>query len=158
MNENEKKEVEMADNTEVSDLDLATEFKKYKENSVPREEYDKLRTEHKKLLRDFINGPSGDSTEVKDAGPSIQDLRDTIFGDNVEQMSNRDFWANVSELYHKRLEEDGVNIFLPKGKKTRYERRDYEVVSSMMETIDSMLEDTVENPDLFTTMFNNALS
>ena len=148
---------EVGKETVPSDFDLLNEVKRIKENSVSKEDYDKLLAEKKQLMRDFVYG-SGDSANVDDTTPSIQELRDKIFGDNVDQMSNRDFWENVSQLYHKRLEEDGKNIFLPKGHKTRYKREDYEMVSSMMETIDSMLEDTKENPALFTTLFNEALN
>lgn len=158
MNENEKIEglnVE-GQGTDPNDFDLLNEVKKIKENSVPKEKYEELLAEKKKLMREFVYG--GDSAEVKEAKPTIEELRSKIFGDNVEQMRNRDFWQNVSDLYHARLEQDGENIFLPKGKKTRYERKDYEVVSSMMETIDSMLEDTIDNPSLFTTLFNEALN
>ena len=159
MNENEilkEKLKEEGQGTDPNDFDLLNEVKQIRENSVPKEKYEELLAEKKKLIRDFVYG--GDSTEVKETEPTIEELRSKIFGDNVEQMSNRDFWQNVSKLYHTRLEQDGENIFLPKGKKTRYERKDYEVVSSMMETIDSMLEDTVDNPSMFTTLFNEALS
>lgn len=159
MNENEEKKLkeELGKEQEPSEFDLLNEVKKLKETSVSKEEYDRVVAEKKKLMRDFVYG-SGDSANVEDTSPSIQDLREKLFGDNVEQMSNRDFWENVSQLYHKRLEEDKQNIFLPKGHKTRYKREDYEMVSSMMETIDSMLEDTKDNPALFTSLFNEALN
>ena len=143
--------------TDPNDFDLLNEVKRLKENTVPKEDYDKLLAENKKIIRDFVYG-SGDGDKVGETKPNIEELRKTIFGDNVEQMKNRDFWQNVSDLYHARLEQDGENIFLPKGKKTRYERKDYEVVESMMETIDSMLNDSVDNPSLFTTLFNEALN
>lgn len=158
MNENDEKLTGTeGKETDPSDFDLLNEVKELKKNSVSKEEYDRVVAEKKKLMRDFVYG-SGDSANVEDTSPSIQDLREKLFGGNVEQMSNRDFWENVSQLYHKRLEEDKQNIFLPKGHKTRYKREDYEMVSSMMETIDSMLEDTKDNPALFTSLFNEALN
>ena len=108
-------------------------------------------------MKDFVYG-SGDSTEVDDTTKSIQELREQVLGDNVENLSNREFWQSVSDLYHKRLEEEGANIFMPKGKKTRYDRVDGEIVESMMENIDKILEDSEGNDNLFTTLFNSALS
>ena len=142
--------------TDPTDFDLLNEFKEYKKNSVPKEDYEKLKAENKKLIKDFLYG-SGDSAEVKETPVDINALRKELFGDDVENLTNRDFWKKTSELYHARLEE-GVNIFLPKGQKTRYDRKDYEVVSDMMETIDSMLSETEDNPTLFTTLFNSAIS
>lgn len=159
MNEkNEQLLNENTDNTEVSDFDLLNEVKQLKANSVPKEEYDKLLAEKKKIMRDFMYGNSGGSTETEETIVSIDDLRNKVLGDNVESLSNREFWQSVSDLYHTRLKDDGVNIFLPKGKKTRYDRVDLDVVTDMMDNIDKILEDCEGNDDLFTTLFNGAMS
>ena len=67
MNEkNEQLLNENTDNTEVSDFDLLNEVKQLKANSVPKEEYDKLLAEKKKIMRDFMYGNSGGSTETEE--------------------------------------------------------------------------------------------
>lgn len=157
---NEKDEPKTAEKVDeansVNDFDLLNEVKKLKETTVSKEEYDKVVAEKKKLMKDFIYG-SGDSTEVVEAKPNIQELRKKVLGDDVEKMSDLDFWKGVSDLYHARLEE-GVNIFLPQGEKTKYTRDDYENVESFMETIDNIIEDSEDNQALFHTIFSQALS
>lgn len=158
MNENEKNEGlnQEGQGTDQNDFDLLKEVKRIKENSVPKEEYEKIVAEKKKLMKDFIYG-SGDSTEVGEAKPNIQELRKKVLGDDVEKLNDLEFWKGVSDLYHARLEE-GVNIFLPRGDKTKYTRDDYENVSSFMATMDSIIADSEGNPITFRSIFNQSLS
>lgn len=157
MNENEiKKEQELGAGAEPSEFDLLNEVKKLKETSVPKEEYDKLLAEKKKLLRDFVNGVG---QEYKADDPvDLNEVRKNLFTDKVEDLSNRDFWKNVITLRKERLEKEGVDIFLPKGEKTRYSRDDYEKANALADTVESMLKDSEENPQLFSVLFNEALS
>ena len=130
--------------------------KKLKETSVPKEEYDKLLAEKKKLLRDFVNGV-GQENKADDP-VDLNEVRKNLFTDKVEDLSNRDFWKNVITLRKERLEKEGVDIFLPKGEKTRYSRDDYEKANALADTVESMLNDSEENPQLFSVLFNEALS
>ena len=157
MNENEiKKQEELGAGAEPSEFDLLNEVKKLKETSVPKEEYDKLLAEKKKLLRDFVNGV-GQENKADDP-VDLNEVRKNLFTDKVEDLSNRDFWKNVITLRKERLEKEGVDIFLPKGEKTRYSRDDYEKANALADTVESMLNDSEENPQLFSVLFNEALS
>ena len=156
MNENEKIKDELGAGTEPSEFDLLNEVKKLKETSVPKEEYDKLLAEKKKLLRDFVNGV-GQENKTDDP-VDLNEVRKNLFTDKVEDLSNRDFWKNVITLRKERLEKEGVDIFLPKGEKTRYSRDDYEKANALADTVESMLNDSEENPQLFSVLFNEALS
>ena len=157
MNENEiKTKEELGVGTEPSEFDLLNEVKKLKETSVPKEEYDKLLAEKKKLLRDFVNGV-GQENKTDDP-VDLNEVRKNLFTDKVEDLSNRDFWKNVITLRKERLEKEGVDIFLPKGEKTRYSRDDYEKANALADTVESMLNDSEENPQLFSVLFNEALS
>lgn len=158
MNENEEKKLkeELGKEQEPSEFDLLNEVKKLKETSVPKEEYDKLLAEKKKLMRDFVYG-GGQESKTEDT-VDLGKIRNNLFTDKVEDLSNRDFWKNVITLRKERLEKDGVDIFLPKGEKTRYTRDDYEKANALAETVSSMLEDSEENPQLFSVLFNEALS
>lgn len=157
MNENEIKDKEkQGEGAEPSEFDLLNEVKKLKETSVPKEEYDKLLAEKKKLMRDFVYG-GGQESKTEDT-VDLGKIRKNLFTDKVEDMTNRDFWKNVITLRKERLEKEGVDIFLPKGEKTRYSRDDYEKASAIADTIESMLKDSEENPQLFQVLFNEALS
>lgn len=147
-----KQEVEGTDN----DLDLLKELQEVKNKSVPKEDYEKLQAKYKQVVKDMINGV-GTKGEAEDT-VNLEEIRKNLFTDKVEDLSNREFWKNVLQLRHERLEKEGVDIFLPKGQKTRYTREDYESANKVDEVISQMIEDSEENPQLFNVLFNGALN
>lgn len=154
MNENEK-EIIVESQTE-DDFNLLNEVEQIRKNSVSKEEYEKLQKKNKELMKRIVNG-EGTSQEPDDP-VDLQEIRKSLFGDNVEQLSNRDFWDKVLTLRHERLKNEGVDIFLPKGSKTRYTREDIESANKVDEIISQMLEDSKGNPQLFNVLFNEALN
>lgn len=154
MNENENKEANVVEGTD-NDLDLLNEIKTLKENSVPKDVYERERAKNKELMKRIINGE--DVKEGVDDTIDINKLRKELFGDDVEKLSNRDFWKKTLDLRHERLKE-GVDIFLPRGSKTRYTREDQESAQKVDEVISQMLIDSEENPALFDVLFREALN
>ena len=155
INDNEKEVTQGVEGTD-NDLDLLKELQEVKNNSVSKEDYEKLQAKYKQVVKDVINGVG--TKEEADDTVNLEEIRKNLFTDKVEELSNRDFWKNVLELRHERLEKEGVDIFLPKGSKTRYTREDYESAQKVDEIISQMLEDSEENPQLFNVLFNEALS
>lgn len=154
MNENEKKEevIEETDN----DLNLLDEMKKLKENSVSKEEYEKERAKNKELMKRLVEG--GGQEDKTDETIDLDKIREDLFKNNAEGLSKREFWKRVLTLRHERLKNEGVDIFLPKGRKTRYTRLDIESADKVDETISQMIEDSEDNPALFDVLFNEALN
>lgn len=154
MNENEKKEevIEETDN----DLNLLDEMKKIKENSVSKEEYEKERAKNKELMKRLVEG--GGQEDKTDETIDLDKIREDLFKNNAEGLSKREFWKRVLTLRHERLKNEGVDIFLPKGRKTRYTRLDIESADKVDETISQMIEDSEDNPALFDVLFNEALN
>lgn len=154
MNENEKKE-EVVVETD-NDLNLLDEINKLKENTVSKEEYEKERAKNKELMRRLVEG-GGQDVKTDDT-VDLNKIREDLFTNNAEGLSKREFWQKVLTLRHERLKNEGVDIFLPKGRKTRYTRLDIESANRLDETISQMIEDSEDNPALFDVMFNEALN
>ena len=154
MNENEKKE-EVVVETD-NDLNLLDEINKLKENTVSKEEYEKERAKNKELMRRLVEG-GGQDVKTDDT-VDLNKIREDLFTNNAEGLSKREFWQRVLTLRHERLKNEGVDIFLPKGRKTRYTRLDIESANRLDETISQMIEDSEDNPALFDVMFNEALN
>ena len=154
MNENEKKE-EVVVETD-NDLNLLDEINKLKENTVSKEEYEKERAKNKELMRRLVEG-GGQDVKTDDT-VDLNKIREDLFTNNAEGLSKREFWQRVLTLRHERLKNEGVDIFLPKGRKTRYTRLDIESANRLDETISQMIEDSEDNPALFDIMFNEALN
>lgn len=154
MNENEQRE-EVVVETD-NDLNLLDEMKKLKENTVSKEEYEKERAKNKELMRRLVEG-GGQDVKTEDT-VNLDKIREDLFTNNAEGLSKREFWQRVLTLRHERLKNEGVDIFLPKGRKTRYTRLDIESANRLDETISQMIEDSEDNPALFDIMFNEALN
>ena len=153
-NEIEKKLVEGQGGND-NDLDLLEEIKNLKENTVSKEDYNKQVEKNKALMKQIING-GGTKVEAEDT-VDLGEIRKAIF-EKGEDMSNRDFWKNVLALRKERLEKEGVDVFLPKGRKTRYTRDDLESAQKVAEVIGQLIKDTEDNPLLFNTLLNNAIN
>ena len=145
------KQVEGQEGTD--DLDLLEEIKNLKANSVSKEEYIKLQEKNKNLMRQIINGggTSGESEEAID----LEEVRKKIF-QNPEDLSDLEFWKNTLVLRKERLKE-GVDIFLPKGKKTRYTQADKDSANHVAEVIEHLIEDSEGSPQVFKALLNNAI-
>lgn len=154
MNENEQRE-EVVVETD-NDLNLLDEMKKLKENTVSKEEYEKERAKNKELMRRLVEG-GGQDVKTEDT-VNLDKIREDLFTNNAEGLSKREFWQRVLTLRHERLKNEGVDIFLPKGRKTRYTRLDIESANRLDETISQMIEDSEDNPALFDVLFNEALN
>ena len=154
MNENEQRE-EVVVETD-NDLNLLDEMKKLKENTVSKEEYEKERAKNKELMRRLVEG-GGQDVKTEDT-VNLDKIREDLFTNNAEGLSKREFWQRVLTLRHERLKNEGVDIFLPKGRKTRYTRLDIESANRLDETITQMIEDSEDNPALFDVLFNEALN
>lgn len=89
-----------------------------KANSVPRSEADKLREENRRLLEAMVNGQSaGISSTEEPSKPTIQELRNKAYGKDAENLSDLEYVETVLDLRDALLEEEGVDHFIPSGKK-----------------------------------------
>ena len=99
--------------TEVEDMtpDYLAAINELKQNSVNREEYEKLKAENKKLLDSIVNGTdAGLSTTVEKK--SIEELRAAYL---KEDQSNLEYITNALALREALMAEGKPDPFLPIG-------------------------------------------
>ena len=154
MNENEKEKLVEGQGGTDNDLDLLEEIKSLKANSVPKEEYNKLQEKNKTLMRQIING-GGTKGEPEDT-INVEECRKALF-ENPEDLTDLEFWENTLELRKARLEKEGVDIFLPKGQKTRYSNADKESANHVAEVIGQLIEESEGSPQVFHALLVNAI-
>ena len=156
MNEIEVKKKDELGETEDQDFKLLDEVENLKKNSVSKEEYEKLKSKNKELMKRIVEG--GGQEEKSEDTPDLDKIREALFVKNAEGLSKRDFWINVLTLRHERLKNEGVDIFLPKGQKTRYNRSDIESANKVDEVISDLIDQTEDNPAYFDILFEQALN
>ena len=153
MNEIDNKNLVEGQEGNDNDLDLLEEIKSLKENTVSKEEYNKQVEKNKTLMRQIIKG--GGTKEPEETF-NIEECRKALF-ENPENLTDLDFWKNTLALRKARLEKEGVDIFLPKGIKTRYSNADKESANHVAEVIGQLIEESEGSPQVFKALLNNAI-
>lgn len=111
MPEEEKQTVnEEAKTPETNYIDAIQQLK---ENSVNKEDYDKLLTENKQLLDAMINGKEIQQEETKPQ-VDIDQLRRDLYSSPTE-LNNLDYVTKTLELRQALIDKGEVDPFLPQG-------------------------------------------
>lgn len=101
--------------TEMSevDTDYVAAIQELQNNTVSKEQYNKLRSENKKLLDALVNGETVESS-VQKPQVDIDQLRKDLFNPDA-QLSNLEFTEKALELRDALLEKGEPDPFLPIG-------------------------------------------
>ena len=112
MAEEEKREEEGIDVQKYLD-----EIQKLKEERVPKTELEKLREENKQLLESLLNGKEPEKEEENTEGPTIQELRNKLYGKGSEDLTDLEYIEGTLLLRQKLIDEEGIDPFVPIGRK-----------------------------------------
>lgn len=133
---------------EVEDMtqDYLAAIKDLKQNSVSREEYDKLKAENKKLLNSVVNGQT---VEVEE-GPKYRDvgeIREELFN---HEHSNLDYIKLALELRNTLIAKGEPDPFLPVGKQISPDRNDIEIAEKVAQVYQECVDYADGDSSLFT--------
>lgn len=127
--------------TETQEVDYVQAIQELKANSVPREQYAKLKDENSKLLRSLINGETIEATQA--SGKSdITQLRKDLYG-GESHFTNLEYVSKVLELRDAVIESGGQDPFLPYGSKVLPDKNDVECANRVA----AVLQDCIEYAD-----------
>ena len=122
-----------------SNLDLAKALKELRENSVSKDEYNKVVEENKKLVAEVINGEggagNGQATPPEDLEADIKAYREKLYGPKCSELSNLEFCETTLKLREAIIKRDGIDPFLPRGaniKPTDYDTQRAQAVADVM--------------------------
>ncbi len=134
--------------TEVEDMtpDYLAAIKELKQNSVDRQDYDKLKAENKKLLDSIVNGQT---VEVND-GPHYRDpveIRDELFN---HEHNNLEYVKLALELRNTLIAKGETDPFLPVGKQISPTREDVEMAEKCAQVYQECIDYAEGDSALFT--------
>ena len=140
-----------------SAVELAKALKEAKKNSVSKEDYDKLAEENRKLVSEIINGEGAGSGQVspEDNKPTIEELREQLYGPKCSSLSNLEYWEKTLALRDAVIEKEGVDPFLPIGSKISPEASDVEAANRVAEVVKECIEEAEGNSDVFTALLQS---
>lgn len=131
--------------------DLINAIKEIKQNSVPREQYEKLQNENRELLDSLINGGQVEMIDTT-TKPSIEQLRKDLFSKEATEkgMSNLEFIEKSLALREAIIENGGIDPFLPVGKGVEITRDDYEAAEFTAQQFKECIDIAKGNSEIFT--------
>lgn len=120
------------------------EIKELKNNSVSKDQYDKLLEENRNLLKSLVEGSTQEAPAEETPSRDIKDILNDFNNDST----NLDHIKSVLELHDKRLEQ-GINDFVPVGKQIAPSDEDIEDAKKVEDFLRDLVKVADGNPDVF---------
>ena len=145
--EEENENVVVEDNTN----DYIDQIKKLKENSVSRNDYDKLKADNKKLIDALANGTQleGKVDTKIDAVENINELRKKLFGKG-NNLNNLEYCKTAVELRDALIENGERDPFLPFGHNVIATESDHETAERVATVMKECIDYADGDSDIFT--------
>lgn len=142
-------EIESGAEKDPSGVDYIEAIQKLKENSVSKEDYERVQEENKKLLQSLING---ETIELESEMPDIDALRKELFSEDCD-LNNLDYITKVMDLRSAIIQNGGIDPFLPAGKKIIPTEEDVATAKRVAE----ILQDCIDYAEGDSSVFTNEL-
>lgn len=138
---------ESANTGENAEFDPIQAINELKQNSVKKEEYEKVVAEKNKYLKALIDGEATDLPTQKKEPVDIDALRKDLFG---KDLSNLDYAKKALALREAIIEKDGVDIFAGKSQHHNPDDDDYATAQKVADALQSCVEIADGDTEIFT--------
>ena len=136
---------------EDSTQDYLAAIKELKQNSVGREEYERLKAENKKLIDAVVNGQPAQEEQqaVVHSKEEIDQLRKDLFNPEHD-LSNLEYVSKAIELREALMENGQPDPFIPVGKQISPSRDDIEIAEKVAQVYKECIEFANGDSEVFT--------
>ena len=136
---------------------LAKALKEARENSVSKEEFEKLKEENKRLVSDIINGGSGagNGQTITPKEADVKALREKLYGPKSSELNNLDFWKTTLELRNAVIAQEGYDPFLPYGEKIKPTAQDMEKANNVANVVQECIDESNGDSEIFTALLQS---
>lgn len=121
-----------------------------KQNSVPKEDYLKLKDENKKLVDALVSGQQIDLPQEETIDQEA--LRKELYSEECN-LTNREYWEKTMKLRKAIIDEGKPDPFLPNGINVSPTQLDFDEANQLADWVDYCLQETKDNPEVFTSLF-----
>ena len=135
-------------NTTETEFDPVQAINELKQNSVSKEDYNKVVAEKNKYLKALIDG--NQVAEVQNKEPvDIDGLRRELFS-GEKDLTNLEYAKKALELRNALIERDGVDIFVGRGSKLTPTDEDYEAAQRVADGFQQCIDVAQGDSEIFT--------
>lgn len=146
-------EIKTPENPEVDYIETINQLK---QNTVAKDQYNKLKEENQRLLKSIINGEEIDVTEH--VGVDVNQLRKDLYSLDAPEMTNLEFWEKTLALRNAIIESGADDPFLPKGHQITPTVKDYEVAERVAGTVQECIDRANGDPIAFTSYLQQRMT
>ena len=157
----EKKPSETKPKEEPADnVALAKALKEARENSVPKEEFDKVVAENKKLVSEIINGDgkAGNGQQSAPEEADISKLREQLYGPKSSELSNLEYCKLTLELRDAVIKKEGYDPFLPHGANIKPTDLDADRANAVAEVMKECITEADGDDGVFTALLQSKIN
>lgn len=140
-----KSESSQEGETTETDFDPIQAINELKQNTVSKEEYNKVKAEKDKYLKALIEGSQ--VADEKKEPVDIDALRQSLFG---EELDNLTYAKKALELRDELIDKEGIDIFVGKGNKFAPDQSDYEAAQRVADAFQSCVDIADGDSEIFT--------
>lgn len=145
MPENQNTETNVQQEQEV---DYVAAIKELKDNSVPREQYAKLKEENAKLLKSLISGETVEGVPASNK-TSISELRKQLYSGETE-LTNLEYVAKSLELREQLIANGEPDPLIPIGHRIAPTNEDIEAANRVAQILKECVEYADGDSSIFT--------
>lgn len=128
-----------------TEFDPIQAINELKQNTVSKEEYNKVKAEKDKYLKALIEGSQ--VADEKKEPVDVDALRKSLF---TEDLDNLTFAKKALELRNELIDKEGVDIFVGRGNKYAPTQADYEAAQRVADAFQSCVDVADGDSEIFT--------
>ena len=128
-----------------TEFDPIQAINELKQNTVSKEEYNKVKAEKDKYLKALIEGSQ--VADEKKEPVDVDALRKSLF---TEDLDNLTFAKKALELRDELIDKEGVDIFVGRGNKYAPTQADYEAAQRVADAFQSCVDVADGDSEIFT--------
>ena len=132
-------------NTTETEFDPIQAINELKQNTVSKEEYNKVKAEKDKYLKALIEGSQ--VADEKKEPVDVDELRKSLF---TEDLDNLTFAKKALELRDELIDKEGIDIFVGRGNKYAPTQADYEAAQRVADAFQSCVDVADGDSEIFT--------
>ena len=155
MAEETKKETGSSEQeNQQQDQDYIQIIDEMRENTVPKEEYEKMKKERAELAKRLAKGDFDKQQDHPEKKPDVNDLRKTLQRGDV---TNLDYCKAALELRKIEMERTGKDIFLPNGHNYAPTQSDADEAQKVADVLQECIDGCDGDSAVFTAMLQSRM-
>lgn len=138
-------------------VELTKALEEARKNSVPKEQYEKLKKEKEDIVASIINGDGkvGNGQQTPPEEVDVSALREDLYGPKSSELSNLEYCQKTLQLRKAVIEKNGYDPFLPHGANIKPTSEDIEKADNVAKVMQECIDEAEGDSGVFTALLQS---